>query len=323
MNRRCLLALLAIGLLHAQDTFKGVDRIVAVGDVHGGFAAFVDTLRAAQIIDEKNNWSGGRAHFVQMGDVMDRGADSRKVLDLLMDLEKQAQKAGGFVHCLIGNHEAMNMYGDLRYVVPAEFSAFAANESQAKVDAYFRQDTRKLRPKPDAAFRAKWLTEHPPGWVEHRLQFASDGRYGKWIRSHNAVIRINDTIFVHGGISPKYATKSLREINSGIEEELRDFSRLTPEGVVRDEQGPLWYRGIAQEDPALAPHVQQVLKNFSAKRIVIGHTPTGGQIKSLYNGAVLAIDVGLGPVYGAHRTALIIESGQLFSLSPDKKTPLP
>lgn len=323
MTRRGLLPLLAIGVVWGQDTFRGVERIVAVGDVHGGYRALTDVLRGARLIDERERWTGGRAHLVQIGDVVDRGPESRKAMELLMSLERQAQRAGGAVHCLIGNHEAMNLYGDLRYVTPEEFAAFRGNESAAQVEQLWEQETRKMRPKPDAAYRAKWMAEHPPGWVEHRMQFGPQGRYGKWIRDHKAIIRINDTLFVHGGISPKFVTKSMREINEGIEAELRDFSLLKRDGFVLDEDGPLWYRGIAREDPALQGHVQQVLKRFGAKRVVIGHTPTGGQILSLYGGAVLAIDVGLADVYGGHRRALVIEGETAFSREGDRQTAIP
>lgn len=323
MTRRLLLALLVAGAAYGEDSWKGIERIVAVGDIHGGYKAFVDVLRTASLIDGKDRWIGGRTHLVQMGDVIDRGPDSRKAIDLLMALEKQALKSGGYVHSLIGNHEAMNLYGDLRYVTPAEFAAFSGNESAAQVEALWAQETRKMKPKPDAAFRAKWMSAHPPGWVEHRAQFSPSGRYGKWIRSHNAIIRINDILFVHAGISPKYAAKSLREINDAIQEELRDFSKLAEDGFVRDEQGVLWYRGIAREDPALNDHVQIVLKNFGVRRVVIGHTPTNGRILPLYGGAVLAIDAGLGDVYGAHRVAILIEGTQVSVLSEGKTSALP
>src|SRR5262245_10688082 len=105
---------LTVPKLAAQSEFSGVERVVAVGDVHGDYAGFVWVLRAAGIIDAKERWIGGKAHLVQTGDVVDRGGDSRKAMDLLMSLEKQAAKAGGRVHALIGNHEAMNLYGDLR-----------------------------------------------------------------------------------------------------------------------------------------------------------------------------------------------------------------
>ena len=80
-----------------------------MGDVHGDFPQLIGVLRAAGVIDKKNKWSGGKTHLVQTGDVLDRGPDARKLLDFLITLEKQARSAGGAVHCLIGNHEAMNL----------------------------------------------------------------------------------------------------------------------------------------------------------------------------------------------------------------------
>ena len=92
--------------------WTGVERTVAVGDVHGDYDQLAAVLKSAGLIDEQGNWSGGKTHLVQNGDVLDRGPDSRKAMDLLMRLEKQAAEAGGYVHALIGNHEAMNVYGD-------------------------------------------------------------------------------------------------------------------------------------------------------------------------------------------------------------------
>ncbi len=100
LRRRFLplfLLVLAAAPAVAQDTFKGVQRIVAIGDVHGDYDQFVSLLRTAGLIDGENKWTGGKTHLVQVGDVVDRGPASRKVMDLLMELEKQAKEAGGRV----------------------------------------------------------------------------------------------------------------------------------------------------------------------------------------------------------------------------------
>ena len=110
-----LLFLLPAGPVRAQeDAWTGVERVVAVGDIHGDYDQLVAVLRSASLIDEQGKWSGGKTHLVQTGDIPDRGPDTRKALDLLMRLEGEAAQAGGAVHALIGNHEAMNVYGDLR-----------------------------------------------------------------------------------------------------------------------------------------------------------------------------------------------------------------
>ena len=63
--------------------FSDVERIVAVGDVHGAYDALVATLQNAGVIDEDLKWSGGKTHLVSTGDLLDRGAHSRRVMDLM------------------------------------------------------------------------------------------------------------------------------------------------------------------------------------------------------------------------------------------------
>src|SRR5437588_11737927 len=111
----------------SRCSIDGVERIVAVGDIHGAYDRFVQLLETAGIIDHDHRWSGGRTHLVQLGDVVDRGDDSRRALDLLRRLQEEAPRAGGAVHALIGNHEVMRMLGDLRFTAAGEYEAFATS----------------------------------------------------------------------------------------------------------------------------------------------------------------------------------------------------
>src|SRR5215470_13554277 len=90
--------------------------VTAIGDVHGDFADFVAILQKTGLIDKQNHWTGGKTTLVQLGDLLDRGPKPRDVMDLLIALEKEAPKDGGRVEALLGNHEMMNIMGDLRYV---------------------------------------------------------------------------------------------------------------------------------------------------------------------------------------------------------------
>jgi hypothetical protein len=326
-----LVCLFLLGGLHApaaQDVWTGIGRIVAVGDVHGDYDQLVSVLRSAGVIDGKGKWIGGKTHLVQMGDVVDRGPASRKAMDLLMALEKQARNAGGYVHALIGNHEAMNVYGDLRYTTPAEYDAFRDRDSEKLRDLFWQMYLEQLqasspKAKVDAAYRAKWEAEHPLGFVEHRQQFAPQGTYGKWILSHNAAVRINDILFVHGGISPAYVSTPLRQINDRIRGELQDFAKLNG-GMAMDEEGPLWYRGLMEdEEGPLWRQVDTVLSNFGVTRIVVGHSTTAGAVTPRFEGKVIGIDVGLSRVYGGPPACLLIESGRFYVLHRGSKLELP
>jgi hypothetical protein len=79
----------------------------AVGDVHGCLAPLRAALGAAGFLDGGGRWIAGTASLWFLGDLTDRGPDGVGVLDLVMDLQRQAGEAGGEVHCLLGNHELM------------------------------------------------------------------------------------------------------------------------------------------------------------------------------------------------------------------------
>ncbi len=274
------LLLLGAGPVAKNSIWTDVQRIVAVGDVHGDYAQLVRTLRAAKVIDKENRWIGGKTHLVQTGDVLDRGADSRKVMDLLMDLEVQAPEAGGRVHALIGNHESMILFRDLRYVHPGEYASFGGK------DAYL-----------DA--------------------LSPEGKYGKWIASHNAVIQINDTLFLHGGISADYASMPLKKINEMIREDLKKKGHHKG-SFATDIDGPLWYRGLARKDEdEIATILETVFETHGVRRIVTGHTVSKGGIQRRAEGRVVMIDVGMSRHYGGPAGCLLIEDGKAYAVYPE------
>ncbi len=309
-----------------EDSWDGVARVVAVGDVHGDYGQFFSVLRAAGVVDEKGRWSGGRTHLVQVGDRIDRGPDSRKVMDLVMRLEGEARNAGGFVHPLLGNHEVMNMMGDLRYTTGAEFAAFRGPDSADLRTRlwtnYVGSLQQEKKPAPSAEEKTRFEAEHPLGWVEHRRAYSPDGKYGRWLSRQDAVIRIGDTVFLHGGISSKYADFSLGDLNERIRQELKEPDpRLAV--VSTDPEGPLWFRGLAGGDPAFLPSLEAILKTHGCRRVVIGHTPTEGLVMPRYEGRVLAIDVGMTKVFGGPPACLLLEDGHAFAIHRGQRLALP
>ena len=211
-------------------------RVVAVADIHGAYGELVVLLHSVGLIDLDRKWSGGAATLVPTGDVVDRGARSRECLDLLMELERQAPGAGGSVIPLLGNHEVMNLIGDLRYVTPAMFRTFAAKDAEKRRKEGLKQYGEFLSahaghghavapPTDDAAVKA-WMDAHPPGFFEHREAFGPGGTYGKWIRAHHGVVQIGDGIFVHGGLDPAASTGSVRELDERVMADLQAFDAM-------------------------------------------------------------------------------------------------
>jgi hypothetical protein len=313
-----------------QDDWQGVGRVVAIGDIHGDKDALTAVLRMAGVIDSSENWIGGATHVVQVGDVPARGSQTRLCFDLLMRLETEAAKAQGRLHVLIGNHDAGVIYGDRRGVLPEEYAEFRTAQAENllaeawQVELETRRKTDRL---PSGAaevekLRRAWLESHPPGFVEHTRAFAPNGPYGSWIRRNNVIIRINDTLFLHGGISPQFAARTRADLNATIRRELADPQRLIP-GLTTNVLGPLWYRGFAEDDgPASENHLRTVLEFHGVKRIVIGHTVTRSAILPRFNNRVVNVDIGLSRFYGRPPACLIIEKGAMTVLHNGHRIPV-
>jgi hypothetical protein len=208
------------------------EPVVVVADVHGDFDDFVALLQRTGLIDKQNHWAGGKTTLVQVGDLLDRGPKPREVMDLMMALEKEAAQAGGRVVSLLGNHEVMNIMGDLRYVTPVNYASFADGNSEkrrkAAYDEYAKwsESHASLRtelPQPMELTEAEWMARHPAGFVEQRGAYGPKGQYGEWLRGHAAVAEIGGVIFLHGGISPDLATTTLDAMNNRIHEEIKTF----------------------------------------------------------------------------------------------------
>jgi hypothetical protein len=348
------------------------ERVVAVGDIHGAYEQFVGILQEAGIVDKDLAWKGGKTVLVQTGDVLDRGPRSRDALDLLMTLGDKAKAQGGEVRPLLGNHETMVMIGDLRYVAPEEFQAFATAESEKirdkEYDAYVKyrkqrsSKTRQPAPSGDDAKKA-WMDAHPLGFIEFRQAFSPSGKYGKWLRMQDAVTQVDDTIFLHGGLSPELKFKNIQDINQQIRKDLETYdkawTKLAQRGVIwayqtlteaqkdaelelraqqsgggnldpelvtflslgnllfASQTGPLWYRGYAQDSEGdLGPKLDQVLKQFKAKYMVMGHTiPASKHITPRFDGKAIMIDTGMLPrAFQGRASALEITGGQFKAI---------
>jgi len=322
---------------------EGVARIVAVGDVHGALAEYTAILRAAGIVDAAGHWAGGASFLVSTGDLIDRGPQSNEVIALLRRLEAEALAAGGRVIVTLGNHEEMNLIGDLRYLVGADYAAFAAAERAAG----------------DGAAPGGPVPDHklPPGWFARQQAFSPAGDVGRWLLERPLVARVNGVLFTHGGLPPGLATGSLDDINTtGLHQNLVDYTtawhalidaglldadtiddarvalakqRLTAHAgddrvrlealvatlertdasPVLSVAGPLWYRGNAMCNSAFETDtVDTVLGQLEGRNVVIGHTITKTKrITTRMDGRVTMIDTGMLPHYEGQASALVIE----------------
>lgn len=281
-----------------SDDSTEPSRIVAVGDLHGDIKATRAALQLAGIIDNKDKWVGGRTIFVQTGDVLDRGDDEPEIMDLLDSLVPQAQKAGGRVVLLLGNHELMNALGDLRYVTADGFRDYANTKLPDKID-----------PK---------VASKPRSWQHRWAAFAPGYAGGKRLAKRSVVAKVGDSVFLHAGLTPKYAKLGIDSINQQAQAWLRDGGPAP--SWVNDSSGPVWSRHYSMNPDSMdCSSLRSALATLKAKRMVVGHTVHIEGIGSECNGLVWTIDVGMSRHYGGQPAALEIVDNKVKVLRFDPR----
>lgn len=235
-------------------------HLAVLSDIHGQYELMVRLLQAHNIVDEGGNWHFADGHLVIVGDVMDRGDQVTEILWWLYQLEQQAEQSGGQLHLLLGNHETMVLYNDLRYI----------NKKYQQVAQMMGTDYSAL--------------------------FAEHSVLGQWLRSKPVLAQINDMLFVHGGLHPDYLAlgMSVAEVNEQYRQSLgipRNELREVPVlNFLYGSLGPLWYRGYFRAENAISePLLEQLLHVLNVKRIVVGHTSMNG-VYSHFDGKVISVD---------------------------------
>ena len=246
------------------DQVQGVKQIMVIGDIHGGYDSLLVFLRSNGIIDPGLNWTWGKGHLVFLGDIFDRGHKVTEALWLIYRLEYQAAKAGGAVHLILGNHEIMVLNHEVSYVA----------------DKYLLM-TDKLN-------------------MSYANLFSKQTILGQWLRSKNTILKINDYLFVHAGLSLDFIEVgfTLHDINNHVRfflnypnrESRGEVNRIT----IMGKNGPFWYRGYLEDNHEYKhlpeEELSKILSAFQASSIFIGHTNVK-EITPLYQSRVYAMDV--------------------------------
>lgn len=173
-----------------------VERIIAIGDVHGDYDYLIHLLKMAHVIDNNEHWIGGNTYIVQVGDQIDSCrpnysicnnpnstkndiANDTKIINYLERLHHEAMLKSGAVISLLGNHELMNITGDLTYVSYQNIQEFKNIKGRKQA-------------------------------------FSKNGEYGKkLICTHPSAVIIGRNLFVHAGILPKIL-ESMPEIKKNL-----------------------------------------------------------------------------------------------------------
>jgi hypothetical protein len=270
-------------LQNEKSEYKKADKQVVISDIEGNFGAFRKLLQNAGVIDINYNWIFGNGHLVLTGDFFDRGDRVTEVLWLIYSLEDKAKAAGGYVHFVLGNHEIMNLSGDLRYLHPK-----------------YVQNT-------------ALLNEDYIGSL-----YGENSELGRWLRTKNIVEKVGNILFAHGGISAEMNNIdiSLDKINELARpyypDSIYNYSNPITE-IIFSDWGPFWYRGYYQgKTIASASQIDSTLEKFNVKRIATGHTVIADTISLLHNGKLINTDVHHAK---GHSEALLIEGGKYYRIT--------
>ncbi|HCD36026.1 serine/threonine protein phosphatase [Chlorobium phaeovibrioides] len=161
-----------------QTSLSEEHRIIAIGDIHG----CINTLRA--LIEKINPRPDDQ--FVFLGDFIDRGENSKEVVDYLIELSQQF-----LCHFILGNHELML----IEYLKTGEPGPWLLNGGRATMDSYGEQGGINLPPEHMKFFAGcmshtatrNWFFTHggldPELSIEENLAFHDPEELG-WQREH-------------------------------------------------------------------------------------------------------------------------------------------
>ena len=270
--------------------YKQPQKLLALSDIEGNFEALVETLQGNGVIDEQYRWIYGDGHLVLVGDFFDRGINVTACLWLIYQLDQEALLQGGRVHFIVGNHEEMNMRGQLDWLKP-KYKKVAEKMGMPYIKLY-----------------------------------GENAELGRWLRKKNIIEKIGSTIYVHGGISPIVAQsglsiKDLNELarkNFGLPYRKVMGKGERPALVFHTKIGPMWYRGYFN-DRIDESALTIILQKYKANKIVVGHTVVE-EVCSYYNDKIIAIDVKHERCIGAELcNALLVQNGKFYKVNPKGK----
>jgi hypothetical protein len=165
-----------------KDIYDLPGKMLVISDIHGNYKGLEMILTGAGVLDDNLNWVFGNGHIVFDGDIFDRGNNATECLWLIYKLEGEAEKHGGKVHFILGNHELMNLKENYKYV------------------------------------RNKYFIVSDSLKLDYKKWYAPDTELGKWLRSKNSMEKIGDYLFLHAGISKDFpkGVYSITDINNNI-----------------------------------------------------------------------------------------------------------
>ncbi|MDP8210958.1 MAG: metallophosphoesterase [Candidatus Stygibacter australis] len=262
------------------------DKFLALSDMHGNLDGTIELLLAAGVMDENYNWIYDGC-LIMVGDVLDRGEYTTECLWLLYHLYSQTvDNPQNKLIPILGNHETMTI----------------------------RKRTHEMDGKYGRTCELLDMT--------YNELYGENTLFGSWIRNWQTILKLDDLLFVHGGISTGFAQKykDLDQVNTMIWDYYHDSEAIQDTNLdyLFRTNGPFWYRGYFYSedkwDTASPEIIDGILNEYSLENIIVGHT-TFKNIQYAQEGRIIAIDAGL--KYQESGQALLYQDNSFFVLAPD------
>ena len=227
-------------------------------------------------------WTGDSNYVVQIGDQIDRTRDvmthdafedegsTFEIVYLLLKLNelaieynksiKKYQSGQNYVFSMLGNHEIMNVKGDLRYCSLAEFKVFARRlNSKKNVSNYINNENKNSNlnnsSKRVYSYGDNDDEDNENSISYHRkIAYKPGGTMANLMSKHyHTLLQIGPFLFVHGGL-PSYiaANYKLKDINYVVSKYLRGDKldmkdELALRNIINGDRSLLWNRDMSQD----------------------------------------------------------------------------
>lgn len=289
-----------------KSDVKDNHTIVCIGDIHGKLINLKELLLILKSKGLLKNNKLKNCTLVFLGDYIDRGLKSKQVLDKLILLKKNNANNTYF---LMGNHElmALSELNNVKRIIEENKTIKAYNETHGinggkeAIKSYGRTQKSALR--------------------NYYELMKPENSHGKFLRSLLPILSLshnkNDFLFVHAGIPVKMIENNdlkqgLDEFEEKINNSSLKFERTENKFTNLDADPIFWTRETAK---ASEQDLIDLKSKLRVNYIIIGHTPTDGEIKE--KAGLISVDTGM--VYGGENQLLMINKEGMFKVDKDKE----
>ena len=145
---------------------------------------------------------------------------------------------------------------------------------------------------------------------------------GRWLRSKSTIIKINNSIFVHGGVSEEFIAENGIDLSntnqimrSSIQRSKQEMKSTDFYKTYYGKKSLIWYRGYFY-DNLVDADISKILTQVNSEHIVVGHC-SNEEVVQLYDHKIFGVDSSIKK--GTYGELLFIKNKQFYRGTLDGK----